>query len=266
MIKQYLQGIYLLVTFSDHCSMEISDTRRDNLRLLMKSRFEGKQARIADALGKSANYISRCLARPDSAGAKKIGEDLAREIEETLGLPRYAMDQPGLSAKGVTEIQANAEVVGSFDVWDDNTPLADDEVYVPFLKEVELSAGRGRTAVEQASGRKLRFGKLTLRRQGVQPSDAVCVTVSGNSMEPVLPDGSTVGVDQGRTAVVDGKMYAINHGGQLRVKTLYRLPGGGVRLRSYNRDEHPDEEYSAEELVSKQILVIGRVFWYSVLL
>nr|WP_273823057.1 helix-turn-helix transcriptional regulator [Pseudomonas asplenii] len=245
--------------------MEISDTRRNNLRLLMNTRFEGTQARIADALEKSANYISRCLAQPDSSGAKKIGEDFAREIEEKLGLPRYAMDQPGL-ASPTPEIKANAEIVGTFDVWDDDTPLAEDEVYVPFLKEVELSAGHGRTAVEQASDRKLRFGKLTLRRQGVQPSDAVCVTVSGNSMEPVLPDGSTVGVDQGRTAVVDGKMYAINHGGQLRVKTLYRLPGGGIRLRSFNREEHPDEEYSAEELISSQILVLGKVFWYSVLL
>lgn len=265
MIKQYPQGIYLLVTVTDHCSMEISDIRRDNLRLLMNSRFEGRQARIADALGKSANYISRCLATPDSSGAKKIGEDLAREIEETLGLPRYAMDQPGLVSKKPT-VEANAEFVGSFEVWDDDTPLGDDEVYVPFLKEVELSAGQGRTVVQQSSNRKLRFGKLTLRRQGVQPSDAVCVTVSGNSMEPVLPDGSTAGVDQGRTAVVDGKMYAINHAGQLRVKTLYRLPGGGIRLRSFNREEHPDEEYTAEELISNQIIILGRVFWYSVLL
>jgi phage repressor protein C with HTH and peptisase S24 domain len=61
-------------------------------------------------------------------------------------------------------------------------------------------------------------------------------------------------------------MYAINHGGQLRVKTLYRLPGGGVRMRSYNREEHPDEEYIAEEMIAKEIIIIGKVFWYSVLL
>jgi len=89
--------------------------------------------------------------------------------------------------------------------------------------------------------------------------------VSGNSMEPVLPDGSTVGVDQGATSVVDGKMYALNHGGQLRVKMLYRLPGGGIRMRSYNREEHRDEEYSAQDMIDKEIVVLGRVFWSSVL-
>lgn len=162
-------------------------------------------------------------------------------------------------------VESNATYLGPIDVWDDDTPLDGDEVYVPYLKEVELSAGQGRTIIEQSQSRRLRFGKLTLRRQNVQPSEAVCVTVGGNSMEPVLPDGSTVGVDQGSTSVVDGKMYAINHGGQLRVKTLYRLPGGGIRMRSFNREEHPDEEYSAEEMIAKEIIILGKVFWSSVL-
>ncbi|WP_447810982.1 XRE family transcriptional regulator [Pseudomonas putida] len=161
--------------------------------------------------------------------------------------------------------ESNARMLGPIDVWDDDTPLDDDEVYVPFLKEVELSAGSGRTVVEQSHKQKLRFGKLTLRKQGVQPDNAVCVTVSGNSMEPVLPDKSTVGVDQGSTAITDGKMYAIDHDGQLRVKTLYRLPGGGIRMRSFNRDEHPDEEYTAQEMAEQNIHIKGKVFWSSVL-
>ncbi|MEX6663190.1 helix-turn-helix transcriptional regulator [Pseudomonas sp. W2-17] len=178
-------------------------------------------------------------------------------------------DDPGFEAHQrkleVREGLSNASFAGPIDVWDDDTPLDADEVYVPFLKEVELSAGSGRTVVEQSHRQKLRFGKLTLRRQNVQPSEAVCVTVSGNSMEPVLPHGSTVGVDQGSTAITDGKMYAINHGGQLRVKTLYRLPGGGVRMRSYNREEHPDEEYGPQEMIDKEIIILGKVFWSSVL-
>lgn len=245
--------------------MEISDIRRENLRALMKQRFDGKQARLADALGKSANYISRCLSTaPSSAGSKNIGEDFARDIEAKLGLERYQLDRQGMQP--APKVESNAEYLGQFSVWDDDTPLDDDEVYVPFLKEVELSAGSGKTVVEPSHKQKLRFGKQTLRRQNVQPSEAVCVTVSGNSMEPVLPHGSTVGVDQGCTAITDGKMYALNHGGQLRVKTLYRAPGGGIRMRSYNRDEHPDEEYSADDMLQKDIIVIGKVFWYSVLL
>lgn len=146
-------------------------------------------------------------------------------------------------------------------VWDDDTPLDDDEVEIPFLREVELSAGSGRTVIERSSTAKLRFGKRSLRAHNVQFDQAVCVVVSGNSMEPVLPDGSTVGVNISQTQIVDGKMYAIKHDGQLRVKVLYRVPGGGVRFRSFNQSEHPDETYSADEMAEKSIEIIGRVFW-----
>lgn len=148
-------------------------------------------------------------------------------------------------------------------VWDDATPLLDDEVEVPFLKEVELAAGSGRTAVETSTAQRLRFGLRSLRRQGVEPDNAVCVQVAGNSMEPVLRHGATVGVDRGRRDVVDGDIYALNHDGQLRVKQMYRLPGGGLRLRSFNRDEHPDEEYQYEDVRSAGISIIGRVFWWA---
>ncbi|MBD1601156.1 helix-turn-helix transcriptional regulator [Pseudomonas sp. CA3A] len=145
--------------------------------------------------------------------------------------------------------------------WDDDTPVDDDEVEIPFLREVELSAGSGRTVIRESSRAKLRFGKMTLRKHSVQFDQAVCVPVHGNSMEPVLPDGSTVAINKGATTVIDGKIYALAHAGQLRVKTLYRLPGGGIRLRSFNREEHPDEEYSAEQMRDSEIVILGRVFW-----
>lgn len=158
-------------------------------------------------------------------------------------------------------LQSNAELIGTVDAWDDNTPLDDDEVYVPFLKEVELSAGGGRTAVQQSSNRKLRFGRISLRNQGVDPASAKCVTVAGNSMEPVLRNGSAVAFDSSNTRVLDGDMYALDHAGQLRVKQLYRLPGGGLRLRSFNREEHPDEEYTAQQIQDQELVILGRVFW-----
>ena len=61
--------------------------------------------------------------------------------------------------------------------------------------------------------------------------------------------------------IVDGDLYAINHNGQLRVKQLYRLPSG-IRLRSFNRDEHPDEDYSFQDIQDEQISILGHVFWW----
>ena len=157
----------------------------------------------------------------------------------------------------------NAEVTGEVFSWDKDTPLSDDEIEIPFFSEVELAAGNGRIAELEEATEKLRFNRLELRRHGVPPECAVAVKVTGNSMEPVLPDGSTIGVDTSSVTIADGKMYAINHSGELRVKILYKTPGGGLRVRSYNADEHPEERYSPEE--AQSITVLGRLFWYSVM-
>ncbi|EJF71980.1 putative regulatory protein [Pseudomonas sp. Ag1] len=149
-------------------------------------------------------------------------------------------------------------------LWDDETPVNDDEVSIPFLREVELAAGSGRFVIEESEKASLRFGKRSLRHNGVQFDQAKCVTVRGNSMLPVLRDGATVGVNAGKCGIgdiVDGDLYAINHNGQLRVKQLYRLPSG-IRLRSFNRDEHPDEDYSFQEIQDEQISILGHVFWW----
>lgn len=161
------------------------------------------------------------------------------------------------------KIQANAEWLGGFDLWDSNTPLRDDEVELPFFREVELAAGSGRSEVVENHGLKLRFAKSTLKKQNVQAQHAACVTVSGNSMEPALPDGATIGIDTSNTTIKNGDMYAIDHDGHLRVKLVYRMPGDVIRLRSFNIDEWPDEHYSGDD--TNKIKIIGRVFWWSVL-
>lgn len=244
------------------------DNRHSGERLKQLAAERGISAKsLAETMSISPQALNNWFARGVPASSLSMVTALLWVDRHWLETGEGEPDIPGSPWKRADSTAASEMHPGvqPMSVWDDNTPLDDDEVYVPFLKEVELSAGLGRTIVEPSRHQKLRFGKMTLRRQNVQPDEAVCVTVSGNSMEPVLPDGSTVGVNTGATAVIDGKMYAIDHSGQLRVKTLYRIPGGGIRLRSFNREDHPDEEYTAEQIASSEIRVIGKVFWSSVL-
>ena len=154
-------------------------------------------------------------------------------------------------------------VLGELELWDGSTPLRDDEVALPYFREVELAAGSGRHEVIENHGMKLRFAKSTLKNQDVLECNAACATVSGNSMEPKLHNGTAIGIDKGTTNIIDGEMYAIDHDGSLRVKYLYKMPGGALRLRSENREEWPDETLSFEE--AKSVKVIGWVFWWSTL-
>ncbi|ASE19288.1 XRE family transcriptional regulator [Pseudomonas protegens] len=205
-----------------------------------------------------SRILSGKIVDPSDKHISRIAEYFQVSTDQLRGRVDIA---PARAAAPRGEIHSELKDIS---LWDDDTPVDDDEVSVPFLREVELAAGSGRFVIEESERASLRFGKRSLRHNGVQFDQAKCVTVRGNSMLPVLRDGATVGVNAGKCAIgdiVDGDLYAINHNGQLRVKQLYRLPTG-IRLRSFNRDEHPDEDYSFQEIQEEQISILGHVFWW----
>jgi phage repressor protein C with HTH and peptisase S24 domain len=50
----------------------------------------------------------------------------------------------------------------------------------------------------------------------------------------------------------------------LKIKYLYRLPKGGIKIRSELTTEYPDEDLTAEE-AKMDLRIIGFVFWISAL-
>ena len=118
------------------------------------------------------------------------------------------------------------------------------------------------TVVMEVADRTLRFSNATLRAAGVECENAAVARVRGKSMEKLILDGAAIGFDRADTSVIDGEIYAFNHEGMLRVKYLYRLPGGAIRIRSENADEFPDEIMTSEQY-REEIKMLGRVFWWS---
>lgn len=235
-------------------------TARNNSRMkkwneLVKAKMKQSrvtQEQLAEQLGVSQGAVAHWL-----SGRREPTLETIKNILNYLRLPPMTIGDDGRE-------EANSSGLSDISAWDDNTPIEDDEVSVPFLREVELSAGSGRFVIEESELAHLRFSKQNLRHNGVQFNQARCVTVRGNSMLPVLRDGATVGVDTGKCSIgdiIDGDLYAINHNGQLRVKQLYRMPTG-IRLRSFNRDEHPDEDYGFDDIRDEQIQILGHVFWW----
>ena len=237
------------------------------LRMKLKDRL--KQAR------KYAGLSQTQLAEQvgiKQASVSEIERGITRVSGHTVKMARACGVSPLWLSEGVGEMldtshpsrpvtDSNLVVSGGFSPWDDETALDPDEAELPLFREVELAAGDGRTQVIENNGPKLRFSKRTLRGAGVEPAQAAVAYVSGSSMEPALMDGSVVGINKQDTQVKDGKIYAIDHDGMLRVKQVFRLPGGGIRLHSINEDEFPDEDYGRGW--PEYIRIIGRIFWSS---
>lgn len=270
---------------------QIADPIRDEEARLLKLKYLAKkkvdpdlnQEKIADMCGWAgqsvvSQYLNGKIALNFSA-LVKFASILNFDPSEVS--PRLVAAHPQINVDHITPINTESVTphsnliplsfeeneafrVTPVDLWDDQTPLGEDEVALPFFREVEFSEGQGNVVMLDEYGRKHRLWKGLLQQRNIHPEDAACVVVTGNSMVPVLPPGSLVAVDTSTNNIEDGKMYAVDHDGLISVRILYRLPGGGIRLKSYNDIEHPDERYDGA-YAREHIQVMGKVFWYSVI-
>lgn len=237
-------------------------TFADRLNLAMK---EGgfTQGSLAEAVGMAQPSVWK-LASGNAKGSRK-----SVQIARVLGV------RPEWLSEGIEPMREDSvkphnpdstippeSEWGMIETWDSKTPLRNDEVEVPFLRDIELAAGDGSYNEEDYNGFKLRFSKATLRRVGARTdgTGVLCFPARGNSMEPNIPDGTTVAVNVDDKRIVDGKIYAINENNWKRIKLLYRVGPDTISIRSYNKDEYEDEIRKLSD-----VDIIGRVFWWSIL-
>ncbi|MFD1709068.1 hypothetical protein FVQ98_14625 [Ottowia sp. GY511] len=97
------------------------------------------------------------------------------------------------------------------------------------------------------------------REQRINPAQCKRFKVDGSSMENTLFQDDTVLVNMAETNIIEGRVYAIRYGEQLKIKRLYKRLDGGLILHSDNPLHHPQDEELSAEVVAEHIAVIGRV-------
>lgn len=232
---------------------------------MMKTTLAERLKEARNAQGLTQKALGELIG-VSQAAIQKIETGKAVQTTKLVDIARALKVRPewlgsGLGAMTDDTVPPESEW-GKVDAWDKNTPLPDDEVEVPFLKDIEFAAGNGSCTNEDYNGFKLRFSKATLRRIGARTdgSGVLCFPARGNSMEPVIPDGATVAINCDDKRIVDGKVYAINQDGWKRLKLLYRTGPDKLSIRSFNSEEHPPEEAELSN-----VEVIGRMFWSATL-
>jgi phage repressor protein C with HTH and peptisase S24 domain len=139
--------------------------------------------------------------------------------------------------------------------WEHPDDLPDGEfVMVPRL-DVHLSPG-GQVEIGLANDNPQVFSAEWVRQRRLKPGKLAAMRATGESMEPTVYDGDNLLIDTSQTDVVDGKVYALWYDGGERVRRLFRLPGGGLRIKSDN-PSHGTIELGPD--YGGHVRVIGRV-------
>lgn len=207
--------------------------------------------------GRAAQYLGESAATITNWKSRGISKQGILKANEILGVnPRWL-------ATGEGEMLATASpaTLGKpVRAHDEGEPLPDEYIQIPET-EVRFAAGNGRTALfdEVLDSVPRTYRRDWFAKEGISPAHAHCFKVHGESMEPFLYDGDSVLVNLGETQILNGKVYALRYGDELRIKRVYRKLDGSLILHSDNPAFIPRDEEVPAQAVEQHISIIGRV-------
>ena len=121
------------------------------------------------------------------------------------------------------------------------------------VRELAAAAGGGAVELEEQVVGFVSFQRSWLDSHGLDPTRCTVITITGDSMEPSLPNGSKILVDRAQCTLHEGRIYVVRSEEGLIVKRAALL-GGRWSLRSDN-SVYQDRPWSEEAVV------IGEVRW-----
>lgn len=139
----------------------------------------------------------------------------------------------------------------------ETTVSPEDLIMIPMVEAV-LSAGTGSFETSGQVSREYAFRRDFIQRKG-NPAHMVLMRVRGDSMQPEVMDNDVVLLDQSKTRLNPGPIYAVGIEDSIYLKRVDKLPGQIV-LKSVNPDYKPIHVDMGEQ-TSDQFRVIGQVLW-----
>lgn len=218
--------------------MENMSTRIEQLLLKKNS---GNQSEMARFIGVTPQAVQKWIAGDSEPRGKNL-EMAAQFLGVSPAMLKFGSDT-GLSR--VTALHPD-------------DPKPDDVIYVKESR-IEFSGGNGKVTIHELveDTEPATYRLSWFQKHGINPSKVRRFRVSGDSMIPMLFPRDTILVNIEEVNIIDGKLYAIRYGDELRVKYLSRRLDGTLILRSVN-PQYKDEEISPEMAI-EHISIIGRV-------
>lgn len=234
------------------------ERRRRRLLQLVQTNYDGNQTRLAEAIGRSSAYVSFVLAEPELPHHKNLGEKLARHIEEAARLPIGWLDERQDNTAPNVPVGGSVPAGRKVEAFSEREGLPEGYALIP-RRSIKIAAGTGTLAFEAEEAPPLVFRQDWLDKEKLSPERLAVAYATGDSMTPRIHDGDTMLIDTTLQYLMDGKIYAVRIGDELRVKRIYRRIDT-IILHSDN-PAYPAEELSADK--ADLLHVIGRVVWIS---
>lgn len=137
------------------------------------------------------------------------------------------------------------------------TASPEDLIMIPMVEAI-LSAGTGSLETSGQMAREYAFQRDFIQRKG-NPANMVLMRVRGDSMQPEVMDNDVVLLDQSKTRLNPGPIYAVGIEDSIYLKRVDKLPGQVV-LKSVNPAYEPIRIDMGED-TADQFRVIGQVLW-----
>lgn len=200
-----------------------AEQTRELLKKLLETKFAGNASEAARFLGLDP---SSGLLRKWVSGERTPTLTNAAAIYEKLGITLNIPDERTYEYEFIPKHSAKAGAGGSLETSDETEGL-------------------------------YAFRRDWLGRMNIHADKAVLLPVVGDSMEPLLHEGDTLLVDKNATEIMDGHVYVVTLGEELKVKRIYRGLNG-IILRSENT-RYPDVHVSPPDF--ETFIIWGRVRW-----
>lgn len=215
-----------------------------------------RQADIARATGKSTAAVAKWLKGDNVPKTESL-----KQIAQLLG----TTDEWLLTGKEEPSEKSNAKLSDKkIDVWTDGDQVPEGMIPIPYYSGIKASMGNGYNNEDNQEEEKLWFRVKTLDDCNVNPNHATAITVVGDSMYPEISNGQVIAIDTSATRIFDGEIYAFLKDGELKVKYLFKLKDGFKAVsRNDDKIRYPDEIYTAEDIESENIRILGQYWWKS---
>lgn len=211
------------------------DVRRENLRRLIRDKYEGNRAAFSRAAGVHQNQINLILTdNPDHQ--RNLGEGLARRIEDALGIAPGYLDEPTPSTFG-----GKVHVIKAPDVPDDLVGIF------------------ARDDVRQSSS----FYDSFLSGWAItSPSNLSLFKCATRDMDPELTFGDYVVVDTGVRAVTVDGIYVLGRGKDMFLRRVTRLITGGWEVKT-PKQQHDEavkiDSFKGFKVVARAVMLVKHI-------